>query len=234
MRRAAVLAFALGCGSHPAARSDAAIDAPADAAVDARPDAPPDAACKKQLLVGGMDVIAQGWHVVAQPVDTLSNGSDYVELHTSTPTNAPSGGELLLAYGSAFAPNAPFSLEVVEQVVQVSLHNQLDAAAAIMGSLTGANGTAQERGEMVYLDPTAVGWGDDSQSFAFGVVDGNYHTFVLSVDAAGAATFTVDGAMALTRQGYTSSGTIAIGDQTNDPNVDATTRYRSVVLSQCP
>lgn len=86
---------------------------------------------------------------------------------------------------------------------------------------------------MIYLDSSAIGWADDSASSPITITDGAYHTYVLSVDASSNAEVTVDGTPVLTRSGYTTNGTIAIGDQTNEPNVDATVRIRSVRLL-CP
>ena len=65
------------------------------------------------------------------------------------------------------------------------------------------------------------------------MTNGAYHTYVLSVDAAGVANVTIDGAAALTRAGYVTNGTIAVGDQSNDANVDGTLRIRSV-KKLCP
>jgi hypothetical protein len=62
------------------------------------------------------------------------------------------------------------------------------------------------------------------------VTDGSYHTYVLSVDASNVATLTMDGNPLLTRNGFATNGTVAIGDQTNEPNVDSTLRLRSVRL----
>jgi hypothetical protein len=104
----------------------------------------------------------------------------------------------------------------------------LDSAAAILGSFTPQFGAGNDRNQMVYLDPAKIGWADDSQSFAVTVTNSAYHTYELSVDAAGTATVTVDGIPALTRGGFVFNGAVAIGDQTNDPNVDSTLRIRSV------
>lgn len=38
----------------------------------------------------------------------------------------------------------------------------------------------------------------------------------------------IDGVAKLTRNPFTSNGTLAIGDQANDPNVDGTLRIKSV------
>jgi hypothetical protein len=212
---------ACGSGKQPAADASPAADA-------AAPDA---ATCPTQLLTGGADVAAQGWSVVMQPPATLTNGLDYVELQTSTHAGATVSGQLLLTYPGAVETGKPFQIQVVMRVEAVNPHNQFDAAAAILGSFTPPSGAGNDRSEMIYLDPTKIGWADDNPNtppFAFTVTDTAYHTYELAVDAAGAATVRVDGTQALTRTGFTTNGAIAIGDQTNDPNVDSTLRIRSV------
>lgn len=212
---------ACGTDKHPAA--DAAADAPAGDA----------ATCPTMLLTGGTDVAAQGWSVVMQPPATLSNGPDYVELRTTTSTGAKVSGQLLLTYPGAIEIGKPFKIQVVMLVEAVNPHNQFDAAAAILGSFTAQTGfgTTAERAQMIYFDPTNMGWADDSPSFPlfpFSATDGAYHTYEISVDASGAAAVRVDGTQALTRNGFTTNGAIAVGDQTNAPNVDGMLRIRSV------
>ncbi len=224
-RRSALLAIALpvataACGSnqHPAIDASPASDAAADApASDA-------ATCPTQLLTGGTDVAAQGWSIVMLPPATLTNGPDYVKLQTTT------SGQLLLDYPGAVEMGKPFKIQVVMQVDAVNPHNQFDAGAAILGSFTAQTGfgTTAERRQMIYLDAARIGWADNSQSFAITVTDSAYHTYELAVDAGGAATVSVDGTPALTRSGFTTNGTIAVGDQTNDANVDSTLQIRSV------
>lgn len=216
------------------AGTDAATDAESDAGTDAGTDAGFDAAtCPTPLLIGGTDITAQGWNTVMQAPATLTYGADHVQLQTTTTSGGSTSGQLLLVRPDALMPGMPFRLEVVMQVEAVSPHNALDSGAAILGSFTPPFGNATDRSQMIYLDPAAVGWSDDTASHARSITDGAYHTYVLAVDAAGTATLTIDGTAALTRSGYTTTGTIAIGDQTNDPNVDATTRIRSVTLL-CP
>jgi hypothetical protein len=86
---------------------------------------------------------------------------------------------------------------------------------------------------MIYLDSAAIGWADDTQSAAFSVTDGAYHVYELAVDAAKVATVSIDGVAKLTRNNFTTNGTIAIGDQTNDVNVDGAVRIKSVER-RCP
>jgi hypothetical protein len=231
MRRRSLLlaivfpAAAVACGSvkHPAIDAGPAADAPA-------PDAPvSDAAtCPRTLLAGGTDVAAQGWSVVMQPPATLANGPDYVKLQTTTEPAAKVSGQLLLNYPGAVEIGQPFKIQVVMLVEAVNPHNPLDSAAAILGSFTPPFGAGNDRNQMIYLDAAKLGWADDTQSFAVAVTDNAYHTYELSVDAGGAAKVRVDGFQALTRNGFTTNGAIAIGDQTNDPGVDGTLRIRSV------
>ncbi|HEY0479552.1 MAG TPA: hypothetical protein VGD37_18660, partial [Kofleriaceae bacterium] len=181
---------------------------------------------------GGTDVTTQGWSLVMQPPAQLSNGPDYVKLQTMTGA-ATTSGQLLLNYPGAVEPGKPFKLQVVMLIEAVNPHNQFDSAAAIMGSFSNGVGTPAERAEMIYLDAARIGWADDTQAFNATVVNNAYHTYELSVDAAGVARVTVDGTAALTRTGFAFNGAIAIGDQTNDANVDSTLRIRSVTRL-CP
>ncbi|AKF86664.1 hypothetical protein MFUL124B02_31120 [Myxococcus fulvus 124B02] len=185
------------------------------------------------LLVGGGDLTAQGWTVVSEGPSTLSYGADHVRLATSTITGERSSGRLLITREDAFDGTRPFRLEVTLQVETVNRHNTLDSGAAILGGITPPFGTAVERSKMVYLDSAAIGWADETQSAAFPVVDGAYHVYEFAVDAAKVATVSVDGVAKLTRNNFTSNGTLAIGDQTEDPSVDGAMRIKSVDLL-CP
>lgn len=150
-----------------------------------------------------------------------------------TAPGATTSGQELLYFPNAVEPGKPFKIRIVMLVESVSPHNPLDSAAAIMASYTSPFGTSTDRMEMIYLDSGAIGWADESQSSAFSVVDGAYHTYELSVDDSGVAQLMVDGIPALTRTGFTSNGTIAVGDQSNDANVDSALRIRPVTML-CP
>ncbi|MFP2896718.1 hypothetical protein [Corallococcus sp. 4LFB] len=180
------------------------------------------------LLVGGTDIAEQGWTAYSQAPNTLTYGADHVRLATSTNSGAQSGGQLLLAKANAVAPTQPFALRVTMQVESVNKHNQLDSGAAILGSIVGTVGNSTDRAQMIYLDSAAMGWADDSQSSAFAVTDGAYHVYELAVNADKVATVSVDGVAKLTRNNFVTNGTIAIGDQTNDRNVDGVVRIKLV------
>ena len=180
------------------------------------------------LLVGGDDITAQGWTTASLTPNTLTYGADYVRLETSTNGGARTSGQLLITRANSFDATKPFKLHVTARVESVNTHNQLDSGAAILGSFTPSSGTTTDRSQMIYLDSAAIGWADDTQSAAFSVTDGAYHVYELAVDAAKVATVSIDGVAKLTRNNFTASGTIAIGDQTNDPNVDGAMRIKSV------
>ncbi|QRN94478.1 hypothetical protein JRI60_35890 [Archangium violaceum] len=180
------------------------------------------------LLVGGDDITAQGWTTASQTPNTLTYGADYVRLATSTNSGARTSGQLLIMRANSLDATKPFTLRVTMQVESVNTHNQLDSGAAILGSITPPAGQSVDRSQMIYLDSAAIGWADDTQSAAFPVTDGAYHVYDLSVDAAKVATVSIDGVAKLTRNNFTANGTIAIGDQTNDPNVDGAVRIKSV------
>lgn len=213
-----------GCGSVKDQPGDA--NTPIDAST---PDA---ATCPKPLLVGGTDVAPQGWSIVMQAPATLSYGPDYVRLQTMQGTMTTSG-QLLLHYPGALEAGKPFKLQVVMLVESVNAHNTSDSAAAIMASYTPPFGLTTERDQMIYLDSGKIGWADDTQSFTTSVQNNAYHTYELSVDAGNVAHVSVDGIPALTRNGFVFNGAIAIGDQTNDANVDSVLRIRSVT-KLCP
>jgi len=224
-----VIALA-ACGS---VKDNPDVDAPVGVDSPAATDAPIDTGCQtRTLLVGGTDIVPQGWSTVMQAPATLDYGPDYVHLVTSS-GGATSGGQLLLNYPGAFDATMPFKLEVVILVEQVNPHNSFDSAAAIMGAYSGGFGLGNDRSQMIYLDSGSIGWADDTQSFTTTITNNVFHTIVLSVDASAVANVTVDGIQALTRNGFLYNGSIAIGDQTNDLNVDSSLRIRSVKLL-CP
>lgn len=199
---------------------------------DAGPDAVP-SCVPRVLLTGGTDVVAQGWTTSTQQPFALTYGADFTRLETTTLAGERTGGQLLLAYPNVLEADKPFAIEIELMIESVAAHNQYDAAAAIMGSLTTSSGNQTDRDQMVYLDAGRLGWADDTGTFAKNLLDGAYHTYRLSRDAGGVARVTVDGTQALMRNAFSSNGRIAIGDQTNDPSVDAVTRVRKIT-KLCP
>jgi hypothetical protein len=215
----ALLITAAACGSSsPPDSPDAAIDAPT---------------CPKVLLTGGSDVTAQGWTVVQQAPSTLTYVDDYTRIETTTVSMARTSGQLLLTHPTAVEVGQPFRIQFELMVESASRHDPLDAGAAILGAFTPPFGNSTDRAQMIYLDTAALGWSDDTASFPAAIVNGAYHTYVLSVDSAGVGRLTTDGTAALTRDNFTFNGRIAIGDQTNEPGIDGAMRIRKITRL-CP
>ncbi len=216
---------------------DAGMDAgEADAGDDggAADAAVADAAClPRAVFLGGTPPEEQGWTVTASGSANVSTaGPSITQLETQT-TGGDSGAMLLLSLPDAVEPGEPFVVELVLRVLAVNAHNFLDGAAVLMGSYSGGFGNGDDRAQMLYVDADAIGWTDDTQTEAAAAIDGEFHTYVLAVDAAGNATVSRDGVSLLSRVGFTTNGTIAVGDQTNDPNIESMLWIRSVSLL-CP
>ena len=113
---------------------------------------------------------------------------------------------------------APHTDDGVEEAVRRALHR---------------DGDGTDRAEMLYLDAAGVGWADDTGAVAFDVRNNAYHTYRVDSDGAGTVRVSIDGMMVLTRPGFITNGAIAIGDQTNDAQLDATLRIRSIA-QLCP
>lgn len=99
------------------------------------------------------------------------------QLVTSTPSGGQSSGQLLIARAFGITTGTAFTLDFVVKVVAVDTHNLLDSAAALMGSLTGQDGTQVERSEMIYIDADKIGRADDSASASVNALDGLFHTY---------------------------------------------------------
>jgi tetrahydromethanopterin S-methyltransferase subunit D len=180
------------------------------------------------LLVGGTDIASQGWLTASQMPATVTAGADFTRLATSTNSGASTSGQVLIYKTGVVDAGVPFTITAELQVESVSPHNSLDSGAAILGAFTPGFGTSVQRSQMVFLDAAAIGWADDTQSAPLVVTNGQYRTYVFSVDAANTARLSVDGVPMLTRSNFVSNGTIAFGDQTNDANVDGVMRIRSI------
>ncbi|MGV3622800.1 MAG: hypothetical protein ACO1OB_18420 [Archangium sp.] len=180
------------------------------------------------LLLPGSSLAAQGWSSTNIQPATYTDDGGVITVSTRTNTGASSGGQQLL-YTTIGDAGLSYTLRTELRVEAVGNHNQADSAAAIMGAFTPSFGMPNQRLQMAYLDPNSVGWADDTQSAPFGNLDGGFHVYELSVDG-GSAVFSVDGVPLLTRANFVTNGVIAIGDQTNDANVDSTIHVRSVSL----
>lgn len=212
-------------GKLPDAAVQADASAEADGAVaDASSDAP---ACEPTMLLKpGSDPTAQGWQLTQTGSVELMVASDFTRL--ATMQSASGAAVALLSLPAAVDPALPFAIELVMLVETTAGHNQFDAPVALLGSYGGGFASPTERAQMVYFDRDTIGWADDTQSRPASNLDNQFHTYVLAVDAQKTATLSRDGVALLTRPDFITSGTIAIGDQTNDANVDGAMRIRSV------
>jgi|GEM_PF-3278851 len=202
------------------------IDAPAvDAPIDA---VPVDACTVLTRLRGGNDPGQQGWDVALQPPASLTYPTP-TTTQLTTSSSGSTGGQLLLSLPGAVT--LPFTLEVTLRVDAVTSHNHFDAPVAIMGSFTPPFGNSVDRAQMIYVDAGFIGWADDSQRAPLNALDGDFHVYRLEVDAAGTATVRRDGQAVLSRAGYTTTGRIAVGDQTNDVNLDSTITIQQVTTN---
>jgi hypothetical protein len=223
------LVLVIGCGSVEEQRPDAPANPDAPGASDAPQ---PDAGCvDTPIFLGGMDPMAQGWVVTESGAANVTTfGPTITQLQTQTVGGA--GAQLLLSRPGTVVPGSAFIVELSMQVMSVDPHNFLDGASVLMGSYSGGFGNGVERGQMIYIDASAVGWADDT-GMAPGSSFDTFHNYRLAVDAGGNATVSRDGVEILTRAGFSTNGTIAFGDQTNDANVEANLLVRSVTLI-CP
>ena len=120
-----------------------------------------------------------------------------------------------------------FDIEWSMQIISSS-HNAFDAGVAFFPSYSGYYGLNSERPQMIYFDPSGIGWGDESQAAWFDAsVERLYR---LHIDPDGVSKLYVDGEVALTREDVATNGTIAFGDQTNDTGVDGDFIIRDMAL----
>lgn len=231
MRGFLALVVAAGCGSVANTTPDAptGVDGPGGQP-DGRPG--PDAACVDTvILAGGSDPTAQGWTVEMSGFAELTfPDATTTQLHTE-PGGVTLGGILVLRKDNLIPSGRPFIIDVAIKDVQSDPHNTYNAPLAIIGDYTPYPGTLGERGQLLYLDQTQIGWTDDSQSAP--VATTAFHTFRLRLDGAGGATVDVDGAQLLQRDLYTTNGDFAVGDWTSDGFIEATSQIRSITTI-CP
>jgi hypothetical protein len=189
-----------------------------DEGTSSSPDLAP--ACVAQTLLDGMSTLAaQGWAVVGTASAVTSDGV-VVEVKTKGVAASPgTSAQALVTKNIGIASGTAYALEWRLKVIASDGHNANDAPVALMASFTPPFGMNAERAAMIYFDAAAIGWADNAQSFA--VDTSSFHVYRLDVSAAGHAELRVDGALALARDGFTTTGTIAVGDQTNDQNVDS-------------
>jgi hypothetical protein len=189
---------------------------------------------------GSMLPEQQGWTVGASIIDPpypfFTDGTAYTMNTIGIPVSASSAIHLWKKDVGIDVASG-FSIEIVLRVIANPFgHNQFDAPIALMPSHTLSIGTAAERAQMIYFDEDAVGWADDSGSFALDTTDA-FHSYRLDVAPDGIGRLYVDGELRISRPSFFTNGMIAFGDQTNDGDfgaVDAHFQVLSITVVPVP
>jgi hypothetical protein len=185
------------------------------------------------LLNGASTPAAQGWTAsgTSTPAATVTNNGSFTEISTLGTTGGSGSTSGTLLYSKSFSLSSlpTFQINISLQVVAGSgVHNLLDAPVAFGTSIDNPFGTTTQRKQMLYFDPTGIGWGDQSDAFAMDTTDA-FHSYSLFVNTlTGVASLAVDGVPRLTRTGYVTNDKLTFGDQTNDPDVNGDFRIASI------
>jgi hypothetical protein len=178
--------------------------------------------CTPQTLLDGSSVPAtQGWSTLGDANGMVSSDEIVITFKTEgVPAPAQTSADLLYRKDIGLSDATGYALEWRLKVVTSDGHNQFDAPVAFLASASSAAPTPSQRSQMIYFDVGAIGWADDAEGYAVDTTN-VFHVYRLDVTPTGHAEVRVDGTLALTRENFTTDGAIAIGDQTNDPNVDS-------------
>lgn len=204
------------------------LDLPAatDASTDTRPPLDAPAACTpRRLLTGGMPVEAQGWSVERVGAGTITYATGTTSLTTT------GNARQLITLASAL-PATGWQLRFVTQVVDSGGCAAGNAAIAFMPSFHPPTGDDADLTRMLCLTETSANF---SNGTSIGISFANLGQILIERTATGGIRYTLQGStMAnVTFGNFTTNGTIAIGDQTTSPGLDATLQLVSVDLV-CP
>lgn len=208
------------CYVDPAPGVDASTSSPIDAA-------PASTCVPRRLLTGGMDVTAQGWTVERVGLGTIT----YSPATTTLSTEA--GARQLIVLRDAFPPDR-WSIQVVGEITRSGGCTQNNAAIALMASFHEPAGDANDRARMLCLSETSAEWGDGSSKIGIALNT----TGVLELERVPSASIraTVQsgaGQTSMTANGFTSNGTLALGDQSTNLGLDSSIKILTVDLT-CP
>ena len=170
------------------------------------------------IFDGSANPTTEGWTEIGLGGVVSTDGNIFTVNTVGLPDSGGTSPYDLFKYSAPQLTTGGYTIEA-RLKTSGSTFNQLDGGATLMvgGNATGAGDTAA-RSDMILFSNTSVMWGDLSHSYSVDTTQ--YHVYDLTVDNAGVATFYVDGTAALTRTGYTTSGIISFGDQTNDAGVN--------------
>lgn len=179
------------------------------------------------VLEGSSLPTDQGWSVqtnVAVP-DITTDGTTITVNTIGTPQGASAR---LLFYKNVGAIGGRFWVEFRIKLNELgAVHNTSDAGLAVFANFHSESmgGSASDRGRMIYLDPSQVGWGNGDVVPADTMSD--FHDYRLEYDDDGSGDaflrLFINGILRLSDlASNVPTGTIAFGDMTQDANLNST------------
>lgn len=194
------------------------------------------------VLNGSLLPQDQGWSVstnAVTPLDVATNGSA-LTLNTigvlRSIDQLPGKAVVWFYREVPFDFDSGFSIEFTLKVQEVEQsHNLYDAGIMFYGSTIDPsdNFTGGPRGQMIFFDENAIGWGDETGRFAMDTTD-TFHTYTLTVDDKGVAKVYVDGKLRLKRKKWERIPRIGFGDMTNDLGVNGRFSIRDIIITSQP
>ena len=194
------------------------------------------------VLNGSLLPQNQGWAVSTNAVTPLDVAKTDSTLTLNTIGVLTSFDQLPERAGMWFYREVPFdfnsgfSIEFTLQVHKVEQsHNLYDAGIMFYGSTIDPsdNFTGGPRGQMIFFDENAIGWGDETGRFEMDTTD-TFHTYTLTVDDKGVAKVYVDGKRRLKRKNWVGEPRIGFGDMTNDAGVNGRFSIGDIIVTSHP
>jgi hypothetical protein len=180
------------------------------------------------VLKGSLLPEKQGWTVstnAAAPLDVTTDGR-VLTLNTigvsRSHDNLPGKAFMWFYKEIPFDFHSGYTIEFILKVHETEQpHNLYDAGIMFYGSTDISSGSFAEgpRDQMIFFDEDAIGWGDETETFAMDTTD-SFHTYTLTVDDKKFAKVYVDGTLALQRKNWVGLPRIGFGDMTNDEGVN--------------
>jgi len=194
------------------------------------------------VLNGSLLPQDQGWVVstnAVTPLDVVTNGSALTinTIGVLRSIDQLPGKAFVWFYREvSFDFYSGFSIEFTLKVHEVEQsHNAYDAGIMFYGSTRDPsdNFSGEPRGQMIFFDENAIGWGDESEIFAMDTTD-TFHTYTLTVDDKGVAKVYVDGKLRLKRKKWEGISRIGFGDMTNDLAVNGRFSIGDIMITAQP
>lgn len=189
-------------------------------------DASAGACVPRRLLTGGQPVEGQGWTIARVGSGTITYGGGMTTLTTTE------NARQLIVLRDAFPPSR-WALTIVAQVVQSGGCMAGHAAAAFMAGFHDPVGDTADRARMLCVRDDGSAWGDGTVSTGVGLDTLGQIKLERTANGIRATVQSAGGMSTFSSGGFTSNGTIAIGDQTTNAGLDSTIRIVSVDLT-CP